>query len=321
MLIFIVLFQVTTSNAYGASTSAGAISTDNSPNVITDGMAQTTVELSAATTVTGQVLSDDAQSVASVSAGSIRLVGSTVQGGANLAARGVIGGTSLVVRGTVGSVMFVGRGIGSGFMAAGHLVGGTFDFVAGVTHVKALIRPADSNAPTTTIKQLRIQQAALIQSGTESVSITPVADGVGGACDNGEGNGGYPLRWCAVPMDTVATVSYSNDPINRECTSYAYWYFTSIEGHSSLHVEGNAKYWAATSNFPTYSVPVVGAIAVETAGAYGHVAIVQALPGQKYGGLVVPAGYILVSEMNYDWNGHFRYSYSPLNKFSAYIYP
>jgi surface antigen len=65
----------------------------------------------------------------------------------------------------------------------------------------------------------------------------------------------------------------------------------------------------------------VGAIAVETSGYYGHVAIVQALPGETYEGQAVPAGYVLVSEMNYDWKGHFRYSYSPLSKFSAYIYP
>jgi surface antigen len=122
-------------------------------------------------------------------------------------------------------------------------------------------------------------------------------------------------------MDTIATVSYTSDPINRECTSYAYWYFTSIEGHANFRAWGNAKYWATSSNYPTHAVPAVGAIAVETAGAYGHVAIVQALPGQKYAEQVVPAGYVLVSEMNYDWHGHFRYSYSPLSKFTAYIYP
>jgi surface antigen len=122
-------------------------------------------------------------------------------------------------------------------------------------------------------------------------------------------------------MDSIATVSYSSDPINRECTSYAFWYFTSVEGHAGFRATGDAKYWAATSNYPTHTAPTVGAIAVETAGAYGHVAIVQALAGQKYAGQRVPAGYVLVSEMNYDWNGHFRYSYSPLSKFSAYIYP
>ncbi len=129
------------------------------------------------------------------------------------------------------------------------------------------------------------------------------------------------MQWCNAYMDSVATVSYTSDRINRECTSYAYWYFTNVEGHTDFHATGNAKYWAASTNYSTGSLPVVGAIAVETAGAYGHVAIVQALPGQTYAGQVVPAGSVLVSEMNYDWNGHFRYSYSPISKFSSYIYP
>ena len=128
------------------------------------------------------------------------------------------------------------------------------------------------------------------------------------------------MAWCNAAMDSLATVSYSSDRINRECTSYAYWYFTRVEGHTDFRVWRDAKYWSTTSNYPTHTAPRVGAIAVETAGAYGHVAIVQALPGQKYAGERVPAGYVLVSEMNFDWNGHFRYSYSSLGKFSAYIY-
>ncbi len=192
-------------------------------------------------------------------------------------------------------------------------------FAVGITHVGSLIRPNDAT-PVPIITQLRAQQAALIQSGTQDVSIVDLTSGNGGACDAGDGNGGYPLIWCNAPMDSVPTVAYTNDPINRECTSYAYWYFTAIEGHSNFHVFDDAKYWASTANYPSHALPAVGAIAVETAGAYGHVAIVQALPGQKYAGQVVPAGYLLVSEMNYDWQGHFRYSYSPVSKFSAYIY-
>jgi surface antigen len=68
------------------------------------------------------------------------------------------------------------------------------------------------------------------------------------------------------------------------------------------------------------TAPAIGAIAVETGGYYGHVSIVQALPGQSFAGHKVPAGYILVSEMNYDWSGHFRYSYVPIGKFDTYIY-
>jgi hypothetical protein len=192
-------------------------------------------------------------------------------------------------------------------------------FAVGVTHVASIIRPTDIT-PVPVITQLRLQQAKIIQSGTEDVTIAAAASGSGGACDAGDGNGGYPMSWCNAPMDTAATVSYTGDLINRECTSYAFWYFTVVEGHSNFHVFDDAKYWASNSNYPSHALPEVGAIAVETAGAYGHVAIVQALPGQKYDGQVVPDGDLLVSEMNYDWQGHFRYSYSPESKFSAYIY-
>lgn len=226
-------------------------------------------------------------------------------------AHGVTIGVLTTVHAISTTIGFVGHTISSVFRSA-------FDLFHGVTHIGSVIRPQD-HTPVPLISQLRIQQAAIIQSGTVDVAIT--SSGIGGACDSGGGNGHYPLNWCSAPMDSIATISYSSDPINRECTSYAYWYFTAIEGHTDFQPSGNAKNWAASSNYPTGRKPIVGAIAVETAGAYGHVAIVQALPGQTFGGQVVPAGYILVSEMNYDWNGHFRYSYSPLSKFSAYVYP
>ncbi|MFI5275592.1 MAG: CHAP domain-containing protein [Candidatus Saccharimonadales bacterium] len=233
----------------------------------------------------------------------------------------VIGDTFLYTGRGIGAMFgFTGHMIGGTLGAGGHVVRGTFGFIGGITHVGDLIRPIDhTKAPT--ITQLRIQQAALIQKGTVDVSVAAATSGTGGACDAGDGNGGYPMGWCDASMDTMATVPYTNDQINRECTSYAFWYFTFIEGHADFKATGNAKYWAYTSNYPTHASPKVGAIAVETVGAYGHVAIVQALQGQKYAGQVVPAGYVLVSEMNYDWNGHFRYSYNPLSKFSAYIYP
>ncbi|HEX7368126.1 MAG TPA: CHAP domain-containing protein [Candidatus Saccharimonadales bacterium] len=215
-----------------------------------------------------------------------------------------------------------GRAIGHATVAVARVPVRAIGFAVHPSRWGALITPANSSsAPTPTITELRAQQAAIIQRGTKDVRLLPALSGSGGACDNGQGNGGYPMIWCNAPMDSVQTVSYSGDPINRECTSYAYWYFTSVEGNANFHVTGNAKYWANNSNYPVHAAPAVGAIAVETAGAYGHVAIVQALPGQTYDGQAVPAGYALVSEMNYDWRGHFRYSLSPLSKFSSYIYP
>ena len=223
-----------------------------------------------------------------------------------------IAGHTLAFTGHVMAFPFkvIGHGVGS-------TVGATSRLVSNPLH--AVIRPKqDAAVPVITPEQA--QQVHLIQDGTLNVEPIKPA-GVGGACDAGAGNGGYPMDWCNVPMDSVRTVSYSNDRINRECTSYAYWYFTSVEGHTDFHVTGNANRWASTSNYPTHTLPAVGAIAVETAGSYGHVAIVEALPGQVYDGKAVPNNYVLVSEMNYDWRGHFRYSYSPLSKFSSYIYP
>ncbi len=221
-------------------------------------------------------------------------------------------GKTLAVTGHVIAFPFVaiGHGVGSAASATSKLVSAP---------ITAITQPKDNVAAVPVITPEQAQQAFLIQDGTLNFEPAKPA-GSGGACDGGAGNGGYPMEWCNAPMDNIRTVSYSGDRINRECTSYAYWYFTAIEGHTDFHVTGNANRWAATSNYPIHKTPAVGAIAVETAGAYGHVAIVQALPGQTYEGKVIPADYVLVSEMNYDWHGHFRYSYSPLSKFSAYIY-
>lgn len=219
------------------------------------------------------------------------------------------------------TLVFVGKAIIFPFTALGKGVAYAYGAVAEPVnnHLGSVIRPLkNTDAPVITPEQA--QQVSLIQENTLAVAPIKPA-GSGGACDNGAGNGGYPMEWCDARMDTIRTVSYSSDRINRQCTSYAYWYFTTIEGNSDFRVSGNANRWARTSNYPTHATPAVGAIAVQTAGYYGHVAIVQALPGQLHDGKIVPEGYVLVSEMNYDWQGHFRYSYSPLSKFSTYIYP
>lgn len=232
-------------------------------------------------------------------------------------------GTAVMIatRATGYAVLFVGKAILFPFVAAGHGIGYAFGAVSRATgtHLASVIKPQnDIKVPVITAEQA--QQVSLIQSDT--INFEPIKPmGSGGACDNGAGNGGYPMQWCDAPMDTLRAKVGSNSRINRECTSYAYWYFTQVLGHTDFEVWGNADHWAFASNYPVHKQPAVDAIAVETAGAYGHVAIVHTLPGQTYEGKVVPDGYVLVSEMNYDWQGHFRYSYSPLTKFSAYIYP
>jgi hypothetical protein len=115
------------------------------------------------------------------------------------------------------------------------------------------------------------------------------------------------MVWCNAPQDSIPTIPYSSDPINRECTSFAYWYFTSVEGRS-LHVTGDAKDWAFTANRPVDQTPEVGSIGISTAGAFGHAMIILATPGQNYPGYgAVPSGYVLTMSMNYDYYGHFHY--------------
>lgn len=339
-IILVVMFQVYTSGTYSGA--SGTADLSSNANVITDSAVRLGSDVGSATDSTRHGIYTGARSVETSGAqtgefvgramlGSAKFVGSTVVDGISLVGRGgddsllfvghaLGGGVSFAGRTIGGGIGFVGDIIGDGAGFIGHTIGGASSFAMHATHVSALIKAPD-HEPTPIITQLRAQQAAIIQSGTKAVSIASITSGTGGACDAGAGNGGYPMAWCNAAMDTIATVPYSSDTINRECTSYAYWYFTSIEGHAGFKAWGNAKDWAATSNYPTHALPAVGAIAVETVGAYGHVAIVQALPGQKYADEIVPAGYVLVSEMNYDWAGHFRYSYSPISKFSAYIYP
>jgi peptidoglycan DL-endopeptidase CwlO len=115
--------------------------------------------------------------------------------------------------------------------------------------------------------------------------------GSGGACDNGHGNGGYPMAWCNSGQDSVTT---SGGFPSRECTSFAYWYFTSIEGRP-LSVSGNAKDWIYTSSRPVTQTPQIGDIFVHTAGAFGHVGIVVGISG----------GWVQTISMNDDLYGHY----------------
>ena len=158
------------------------------------------------------------------------------------------------------------------------------------------------------ISQLEAQQAAINAASTQAINLGP-SGGSGGACDIGYGNGGYPMPWCNATEDSVTTAG--SFP-NRECTSFAYWYFTTMEG-KSLSVWGNAKDWVYTSSRPTSQTPNRGDIGVKTAGPYGHVVIVLALSGETYGGYTVPSGYVLTMSMNFDYAGHFHTSIYPEN--------
>jgi peptidoglycan hydrolase CwlO-like protein len=136
-------------------------------------------------------------------------------------------------------------------------------------------------------EQARINAAS---SRTSSGYVGP-SGGHGGACDIGMGNGGYPMAWCNAGLDAVVT---SGGFPSRECTSFAYWYFTSMEG-KGLSVYGNAKDWVYTSSRPVSHTPHVGDIFVHTAGAFGHVGIVVGISG----------GWVQTISMNDDYGGHY----------------
>jgi surface antigen/peptidoglycan hydrolase CwlO-like protein len=172
------------------------------------------------------------------------------------------------------------------------------------------------------IASLQRQQAAMNAVGSSAVFVA-ASGGSGGACDNGGGNGGYPMPWCNAPKDSVTT-SFHPSPgnyTNRECTSFAYWYFTSVLGHGDFRVGyGDAKTWTYNSNYPLHSTPVANSIGVKDTGTYGHVLIVKATPGQTFGGVSVPAGRVLVYEMNSDFSGHFRAALRDINTFAGFLY-
>ncbi len=176
------------------------------------------------------------------------------------------------------------------------------------------------------ISRLRAAQAAANASIGRAAHVVGASGGSGGDCDIGQGNGGYPMSWCNASQDSVTD---ANGFPNRECTSFADWYFTSVEGQTGFTVSGNAGWWWETSNYTAFTwsqgTVKVGALGIEPSsslnapvpslhgGFYGHVMIVKALPGQTFGGQYVPDGYVLVASMNEDESGHFMYNLWPVS--------
>lgn len=154
------------------------------------------------------------------------------------------------------------------------------------------------------LAQKQAEQAALLAASSSSFNgtIPGASSGSGGACDNGHGNGGYPMLWCNAYQDSIQTPS----GYNRECVSWAGWRWHQF-GHPMVNW-GNANTWddnARAAGYTVNSSPAVGAIAQTNAGPFGHVAIVEAVMG----------GNVVVSEMNYDSNGHYRLGSYPSGYF------
>jgi len=154
------------------------------------------------------------------------------------------------------------------------------------------------------VSKLKAEQAAILEAASNSYngSIPGASGGSGGACDNGHGNGGYPMAWCNAEQDSINTPwGYS-----RECVSWAGWRRQQLG--RPVYAWGNANQWGAGARAAGYRVdssPEVGAVAETTAGAYGHVAVVEAISGSN----------VIVSEMNYDDAGHYRLGTYPASYF------
>lgn len=149
------------------------------------------------------------------------------------------------------------------------------------------------------INSLHAQQAAILAANSRkfSGSIPGASGGSGGACDNGNGNGGYPQSWCSAGQDAPGYGGAWG--YNRECVSWAGWRRANM-GRPLPTGWGNANTWtnnAISFGYTVNRTPEVGAVAQTNAGPYGHVAVVEAIQGDT----------VIVSEMNYDGDGHFRY--------------
>lgn len=157
----------------------------------------------------------------------------------------------------------------------------------------------DSNAK---IADLRAQQAAAIAAASHHVSFAGRSGGAGGACDIGQGNGGYPMSWCNAPQDSLVD---SWGMYSRECVSYAAW-AANDRGHYVPYGLGNANQWpggARARGIAVDGTPEVGNVAIWMGGTYGHAMIVEKVTGST----------VIVSSMNADNAGHFSYDSWPIS--------
>lgn len=114
---------------------------------------------------------------------------------------------------------------------------------------------------------------------TPPASSEPVIGPVGTGVNCG---GGYPAKWCEVPMDSVID---SWGMYNRENVSYSAFkaHMDYLAGRNSRDMPywggvGNANQWddnARAAGIPVDETPTPGSIAVSNAGVYGHTMYVE----------------------------------------------
>lgn len=120
------------------------------------------------------------------------------------------------------------------------------------------------------------------------------APGTGPAC-----GGGYPGRWCNIPMDSAVD---DWGMYNRQCVSYTA-FRVAASGRHMPHWggRGNAHEWddsARADGIPVGTKPKAGSVAISHGGYYGHAMYVESVNGD---------GTINISQYNADWQGTYSY--------------
>lgn len=125
--------------------------------------------------------------------------------------------------------------------------------------------------------------------------------------------GGYPDKWCKIPLDSAID---SWGMYNRESVSYTAYrvHADFLAGRNSRDMPywggvGNANQWddnARRLSIPVDTNPQPGAIAISNAGLYGHAMYVErvdSLNGQPV---------VLVSQYNIGWDGNYSEAWRPI---------
>lgn len=100
---------------------------------------------------------------------------------------------------------------------------------------------------------------------------------------------------------------------SRQCTSFAAFRLSSVNGFELPGAYGNANEWGYRARREGYRVdnkPAIGAIAWSTAGGYGHVAWVSNVMGDN----------IEIEEYNYDYKGNYNKRILKASKMTGFIH-
>ena len=155
-----------------------------------------------------------------------------------------------------------------------------------------------------TVKQKSSEIASLRAQQIAANSRFIGSAGSGPAC-----GGGYPGKWCNVPMDTVAD---NWGMYNRECVSYTA-FRVAASGRTMPYWggHGNANEWPASARaagIPVDGTPHEGDVAISLAGYYGHAMYVEG---------VLDGGKIAISQYNAGLDG--RYSTNVISASGLYF--